>query len=199
MRWLHAAARMPPVTPVLPGTPHPPELSTDSGATTGSIAGLVLAFKATLCSTLQTTLSHDHSLANAEGGGASSGANGGGNFGGASGSPTGAAGGFPSGEAGGGSKGPRLGIKRTDLGDSQMAAFTALLKASTGSAAGLGYAEILRHLNADDYLSAHGGAAIPAAPTFTSHFWARPPTLAPESSNSVVTTWLSPTPRRTEN
>ena len=140
----------------------------------GSVAALALAFKATLSSDLQTTLSHDYTLANAElwsnlpqgllggstGGGASGMPSGmsGMPTGGAR--PTGAAGGGTGGGIGGtgaGAAGPRLGIKYTDLGATQLAAFTTLLKAATGSGSGVGYAEIQQHLDADDYLAANGG------------------------------------------
>jgi hypothetical protein len=102
-----------------------------------------LAFQATLSSSLQSTLAQKYSLANAElwsnlpqsllGGGG--------------------------GPGGGGSKGPRPGITLDKLNDTQLASFNTLLKAATGSSPGLGYAEIQQHLNADDYLSAHGGGS----------------------------------------
>ena len=142
-----------------------------TGATTaGSVAALALQFKATLSSSLQSTLSQKYSLANAElwsnlpqsllgGGGFGGGAPGSGGPGGSL--PSGASGGAGGGAGGpgGGSKGPRLGITLDKLDATQLASFHTLLKAATGSAPGLGYAEILQHLNADDYLSAHGGGS----------------------------------------
>jgi hypothetical protein len=50
-----------------------------------------------------------------------------------------------------------VGISIGDLTDEQLKAFTALLKAATGSSSGLGYDEIVQQLNADDYLQANGG------------------------------------------
>ena len=133
--------------------------SSSAGSTapgTGTVAALAMAFKATLSSELQSTLTQEYSLANAELwsnlpqallGGGSGGAPSGGGPGGSGGGP------------GGGSKGPRLGIKLPDLGETQLAAFNALLKAATGSSKGLGYDEIQQHLNGDDYLSANGGGS----------------------------------------
>lgn len=121
-----------------------------SGPAAGSVAALALAFQASLSSTQRSTLDQKYSLANAELwsnlpqsllGGSGGGPGGGG----------------PGG--GGGSKGPRLGISLDTLNDTQLASFQTLLKAATGSTPGLGYAEIQQHLNADDYLSAHGGGS----------------------------------------
>jgi hypothetical protein len=58
---------------------------------------------------------------------------------------------------GGGGNQARLGISIGDLNDEQLAACTALLKAATGTATGLGYSEIELQLAADDYLADQGG------------------------------------------
>ena len=117
--------------------------SSTGTATAGSVAALAVAFRATLSSSLRSTLDQTYTLANAElwsnlpqsllrGGG---------------------------GGPGGGSRGPRLGITLDQLNASELASFNRLLKAATGSSPGLGYAEIQQHLNADDYLNAHGGGS----------------------------------------
>ena len=147
----------------------------DGAAAAGSVAALAQAFYQTLDSELQATVLQDYSLANAErwsnlpqgllgggmgGGGVpptGAGASGGGVR------PTGGAvpdgGGPPSGGGGGGmgGSGSRLGVNLGQLNEDQLAALTTLLKAATGSTAGLGYAEIEQHLNADDYLADNGG------------------------------------------
>lgn len=52
---------------------------------------------------------------------------------------------------------PRLGLSIRDLSDAQFALFESLLKATIGTATGLGYDEVQQHLNADDYLADNGG------------------------------------------
>lgn len=110
----------------------------------GSVAALALAFKATLTADQQSTVSQAYSLANAELW---------------SNLPQSLLSGGGGGPGGGGSKGARLGLALNQLSDTQLASFTTLLQAATGSASGLGYAEIQQHLNADDYLGANGGGS----------------------------------------
>ncbi len=156
----------------------------DGEAAAGSVAALAQAFYKTLSTDLQSKVLLDYTLASAKrwsnlpqalisGGG--------GGFGGGT-PPSGAAGmqggtppsggtGMegapggggtpPSGAAGGGTGGgssqSRVGIPVSDLSDAQLAALTTLLKAATGSTAGLGYDEIEQQFNADDYLNQNGG------------------------------------------
>ncbi|MCE0535414.1 DUF3500 domain-containing protein [Kineosporia rhizophila] len=70
-------------------------------------------------------------------------------------SGSGTSGGAPGG--GGGSSQGRVGIALGELSDEQLAAFTTLLKAATGTTSGLGYDEIEQQLAADDYLQDNGG------------------------------------------
>ncbi|GAA3561412.1 hypothetical protein GCM10022197_16280 [Microlunatus spumicola] len=141
-------------------------------AAAGSVAALAQAFYRTLGAEQQTTVLQDYSLANAERwsnlpqgliGGGGGGAGGGGRTGmpsGAapSGAPSGAPGGAaPGGSGGGGGGQSRLGVSLGDLSEDQLAAFTTMLKAATGSGTGTGYDEIEQHLNADDQLAADGG------------------------------------------
>lgn len=109
-------------------------------ATTAStdVVSLAQAFKATLSSELQSTLQQEYTFANAKRW---------------SNLPQALVGGGP----GGSSSGSRIGISVGDLDDAQWASFQTLLQATTGSAAGTGQAEILQHLNADDYLAENGG------------------------------------------
>jgi hypothetical protein len=136
------------------------------------VAALAQAFYATLDDDQKKTTLLDYSLSSAKrwsnlpqglisgggGGTPAGGANGGTPPGGAEGGtpPSGApsGGGAP---AGGGSSQSRLGISLGDLNNTQLAAFTTMLKAATGTRAGLGYDEIAQHLNADDYLGDNGG------------------------------------------
>jgi hypothetical protein len=136
------------------------------------VAALAQAFHQTLTTDQQAAVLLDHNLANAArwsnlpqgllgGAGGSGGVPGGGAGGGPSGMPSGSppagAGGGPAGGPGGGGSQARLGISIGDLGADALTAFTALLKAATGSGTGVGHDEIEQHLNADDYLGANGG------------------------------------------
>ncbi|UDY22953.1 DUF3500 domain-containing protein [Nocardioides sp. Kera G14] len=153
----------------------------DGAAAAGSVAALAQAFYATLDDDQKTATLLDYSLSNAarwsnlpqgliagggSGGGAPGGGSGGTPPGGASGGtpPSGAPGDSGDSSSGGGaaagtgsSSQSRVGINLGTLSDDQLTAFDALLKAATGTKAGLGYAEITAHLAADDYLSANGG------------------------------------------
>jgi len=144
----------------------------DGAAAAGSVAALAQAFYKTLDDDQQTAVLLDYSLANAKrwsnlpqallgGGGGVPGGNQSGDSGGR---PSGAPNGGPpsgsgdqSGGPGGGNSQSRLGISIGDLNDDQLAAFTTLLKATTGTTKGLGYDEIEQQLNADDYLGTNGG------------------------------------------
>jgi hypothetical protein len=53
----------------------------------------------------------------------------------------------------------RVGLSIGELSDTQLAAFTAVLKAATGTKKGVGYDQIVQQLNADDYLKANGGGS----------------------------------------
>ena len=150
---------------------------TGTPAAAGSVAALAQAFQASLSAEQQATLVQSYTLTNAElwsnfpqallsgMGGGGAGGGGGTRPSGASGMPTDGArpsgtaggaggGGMPSGLGGG----ARLGLSIGDLSDAQLALFESLLKATTGTATGLGYDEIQQHLNADDYLADNGGA-----------------------------------------
>jgi len=138
-------------------------------AATGSVAALAQAFYKTLTAEQQPTVLLDYSLATAErwsnlpqgllGGGTGGNMPSGMPSGGPGGDGSGKPGGRPSGGAGGGggSSQSRVGLSLGDLDEDQLAAFTTVLKAATGSGAGTGYDEITQHLNADDYLGANGG------------------------------------------
>ena len=130
--------------------------SAEGAAAAGSVAALAQAFYQTLDADLQAKVLLDYTLADAKrwsnlpqallaGGGMS----GGGAM------PSGAAGGASPG--GSGSSQSRVGITLGDLKDEQLTALTAVLKAATGTASGLGYEEIEQQLNADDYLNQNGG------------------------------------------
>ena len=149
-------------------------------AAAGSVAALAQAFYQTLDSDLQAAVLFDYSLDYAKrwsnlpqaligggGGGAPGGSGSGAPSGGPpsgssqSGMPSGAA---PSGSTsqsggggGSGSSQARVGINLGQLNEEQLAACYAVLKAATGSTAGLGYDQIQSHLNADDYLADNGG------------------------------------------
>ncbi|GAB2570643.1 DUF3500 domain-containing protein [Microlunatus antarcticus] len=145
-------------------------------AAAGSVAAFAQAFYKTLTPEQQPTVLLDYSLATAErwsnlpqgllggstggGGGMPSGMPSGGPDGDGSGRPSGMPSGGPagggSGGAGGGSQ-SRVGLSLGDLTEDQLAAFTAMIKAATGSGTGTGYDAIEQHLNADDYLAANGG------------------------------------------
>ena len=58
---------------------------------------------------------------------------------------------------GGGSSQSRVGIALSALDEEQLAAFTTLLKAATGTTSGLGHEEIELQLAADDHLADNGG------------------------------------------
>lgn len=126
----------------------PSSASASGTAAAGSVAALAQAFYQSLTADQKPTVLLDHTLANAKRWsnlpqGLLTGGGGGGRAGGPSG--------------GSGSSQSRLGISLSDLNDAQLAAFTSLLKAATGTGADLGYAEIERQLAADDYLKANGG------------------------------------------
>ena len=151
--------------------------SADGPAAAGSVAALAQAFYQTLDADLKAKVLLDYTLASAKrwsnlpqgllsgGGGAPGGAAPGGAAPGGA-QPSGG-GALPSGGAGqptggfaggpGGSNQSRVGITLGDLKAEQLTALTALLKAATGTASGLGYDEIEQQLNADDYLNTHGG------------------------------------------
>ena len=142
-------------------------------AAAGSVAALAQAFCTTLTAEQQSTTLLDYSLATAErwsnlpqgllggsmggGGGAPSTMPSGGPGGGGSDRPSGMPSGGPGAGGGGGSSQSRVGLSIGELDDAALAAFTAMIKAATGSGAGTGYDEIQQHLNADDYLGANGG------------------------------------------
>ncbi len=150
--------------------------SAGGAAAAGSVAALAQAFYTTLDADLQSSVLLDYSLAYAKrwsnlpqalisgggmgSGGAPSGSGSGGppSGGSQSGMPSGAA---PSGSTsqsgGAGSSSARVGINLGQLGDDQLAALDTLLKAATGTTAGLGYAQLQAQLAADDYLAANGG------------------------------------------
>ncbi|SDR71287.1 Protein of unknown function [Friedmanniella luteola] len=146
----------------------------DGVAAAGSVAALAQAFYQTLTDDQKPTVLLDYTLDSAKrwsnlpqgllAGGMGGGAGAGGRPSGASGQPSGMPSGEPGGDgsgapgggAGGGS-GSRVGIALADLNAEQLAAFTPLLKAATGTTAGLGYEEIEWQLAADDYLGANGG------------------------------------------
>jgi hypothetical protein len=146
-------------------------VSADGPAAAGSVAALAQAFYKTLDTDQQKSVLLSYTLANAErwsnlpqsllaggGGGFPGGgpAAGGGLPSGATSGTTGAAqGGGP----GSGNSQSRVGLSIGDLKGAQLTALTALLKKATGSASGLGYDEIEQQLNADDYLSQHGGGS----------------------------------------
>ena len=159
-------------------------LTATGTAAAGSVAALAQAFYATLDDDQKAATLLEYSLSNAArwsnlpqglitGGGTGGTGAGGTPPSGASGGapPSGAAGGGtpPSGAPGGGndssggtagtsgSSQARVGISLGELSKSQLKAFYKLLKAATGTATGLGYAEITAHLAADDYLEANGG------------------------------------------
>jgi hypothetical protein len=154
----------------------------DGAAAAGSVAALVQAFYRTLDADLQAKVLLDYTLASAKrwsnlpqalvsGGGMPGGGAPGGGTGMPSGAPSGGAGmpsgaagqasggftGAPGGGTGGGSSQSRVGVALGDLKDDQLTALTAVLKAATGTASGLGYDEIEQQLNADDYLNTNGG------------------------------------------
>lgn len=117
--------------------------SANGTAAAGGVAALAQAFYNTLGSELQAAVLLDYSLDYAKRW---------------SNLPQGliSGGGAPGG-GGGGSSQARVGINLGQLSDEQLTAFDALLKAATGTAEGLGYAEIQAHLAADDYLGDNGG------------------------------------------
>jgi len=145
--------------------------SASGTAAAGSVAALAQAFYKTLDADKQKTVLLDYSLANAKrwsnlpqgllGGSGMGGRTGGGPPSGESGAPSGMPSGAPSGSGstgtGGGSSQARVGMSIGDLSADQQTALTDLLKAATGTTAGLGYDEIEQQLNADDYLGANGG------------------------------------------
>lgn len=118
--------------------------SANGTAAAGGVAALAQAFYNTLGSELQAAVLLDYSLDYAKRW---------------SNLPQGliSGGGAPGG-GGGSSSQARVGINLGQLSDEQLTAFDALLKAATGTAEGLGYAEIQAHLAADDYLGDNGGS-----------------------------------------
>ncbi|MFT4263556.1 MAG: DUF3500 domain-containing protein [Nocardioides sp.] len=163
------------------GTSGTSSATADGAAAAGSVAALAQAFYNTLDDDQKAATLLDYSLSNAQrwsnlpqglltggAGGAGGGSmpSGGTESGGTPPSgasegggtpPTDATGGGATASSGGGSSQGRLGINLGELSDDQLAAFTALLKAATGTTAGLGYDEITMHLDADDYLGENGG------------------------------------------
>ncbi|WIN00141.1 DUF3500 domain-containing protein [Actinoplanes oblitus] len=143
----------------------------DGPAAAGSVAALAQAFYRTLDADLQAKVLLDYTFASAKrwsnlpqglltGAGMPGGGQAGQPSGGAgrpAGAPSGAPAGAQAGGPSGGSGQSRVGISLGDLKDEQLTALTAVLKAATGTASGLGYDEIEQQLNADDYLGAHGG------------------------------------------
>ncbi|WP_375423855.1 DUF3500 domain-containing protein [uncultured Friedmanniella sp.] len=153
-----------------PASPSAASTASAAGpAASGGVAALAQAFYRTLDADQQSTVLLDYSLANAkrwsnlpqglltgDGGGMPSGSMPSASMpSGGPGAGSDAPGGGPGG--GGGASQSRVGINLGALDDQQLAAFTTLLKAATGSASGLGYDELEQQLNADDYLGTHGG------------------------------------------
>jgi hypothetical protein len=116
--------------------------SASGAAAAGSVAALAQAFYQTLDADQQKTVLVDYTLDNAKRW---------------SNLPQSLLGGSKGGGPGGGNSQPRIGMSIGDLSGDRLTAFTALLKAATGTTAGLGYDEIEQQLNADDYLQDNGG------------------------------------------
>ena len=147
-------------------------LTADGTAAPNSVAALAQAFYQTLDSDLQSTVLLDYTFANARrwsnlpqslltgGGMGGGGMRSGGAMPSGGTRPTGGMNGAPGGGQSGGAQGSsqsRVGITLDKLKGTQLTALTALLKAATGTAPGLGHDEIEQQLNADDYLNTHGG------------------------------------------
>ncbi|MCM0619517.1 DUF3500 domain-containing protein [Nocardioides bruguierae] len=124
-----------------------------------TVARLARAFLATLDADQKATVLQDYSLTNAE------------NW---SNLPQGliGGGGGPGGSTS--SSGGRVGISLGDLSSAQLKKFNTLMKAATGSSAGLGWDEITMHLDADDYLGENGGGDTYGRENFYLAFLGKP-------------------------